>query len=94
MSPTSALRTTQSGPPSDYAVYSMIKKGFAEHGIIYVSAGLITGAMASVVLGRGGGVRKGVTAFGGGIGLGSAWTRTSINIENMLNKEQYSRREK
>ena len=74
--------------PSDSAVYSTIKKGVVERGIVFVSAGLLTGAMASVVLGRGGGgTRKVVTALGGGIGLGSAWTRTTINIENMLDKE-------
>ena len=76
------------GVSSDNAVYSTIRKGVVERGVVYVSAGLLTGGLASIVLARGGGgARKVITAFGGGIGLGSAWTRTSMDLEEMLEKK-------
>jgi len=39
-----------------------------------------------VVLARTGasGARKGLAGLGAGMGLGSAWTRTSMNLEEML----------
>jgi len=57
-----------------------------ERGSWYVGAGLAAGALASIVLSRGGTSRKVITAFGGGVGLGSAWTRCSMDLEEILEK--------
>ena len=54
---------------------------------MYVSAGLVIGGLASIVLARGGGsggARKAITAFGTGVGMGAAWTRCSIDIEEAV----------
>jgi hypothetical protein len=72
------------GVPSDKKVYSLLQKGLVERGALYVGAGVTAGALASIVLSRGSTTRKVITAFGGGVGLGSAWTRTSMDIEEML----------
>jgi hypothetical protein len=39
-----------------------------------------------MVLARGGahGLRKGLAGFGGGFGLGSAWTETSVRLQDLL----------
>jgi len=74
--------------PSDKKVNTLLQKGLMERGALYVGAGLTVGALASVVLSRGATTRKVVTAFGGGIGLGSAWTRTSIDIEEILGSDE------
>lgn len=73
------------GVPSDKKVYTLLQKGLVERGTVYVGVGLTAGALASIVLSRGASTRKVITAFGGGLGLGSAWTRTSMDIEEMLN---------
>lgn len=70
--------------PSDKKINTLLQKGLVERGSLYVGAGLAAGALASIVLSRGSTTRKAITAFGGGIGLGSAWTRTSMDIEEML----------
>jgi Domain of unknown function (DUF543) len=56
-------------------------------------AGLVMGGLAGVVLfrgGRSGGAagRKIFAGLGAGIGLGSAWTRTSMNLEQVLLGEE------
>ena len=72
--------------PSDEVVSATIYSGL-ERGTWYVGAGLAAGALASIVLARGGGAsRKVITAFGGGVGLGSAWTRCSMDLEEVLEK--------
>ena len=70
---------------SDEAVSSTMRKGF-EKIVVQTTAGLVLGGMAGVVLARGGasGARKIVTGLGGGIGLGSAWTRCSIELEDLI----------
>ena len=56
---------------------------------MYVSAGLVIGGLASIVLARGGGgTRKAFTAFGTGVGMGAAWTRCSIDIEEAVKDMQ------
>ncbi len=72
------------GVSSDKKVQTVLQKGVIERGSMYVAAGLAAGAMASIVLSKGATTRKVITAFGGGVGLGSAWTRTSIDLEEML----------
>ena len=77
------------GITSDQAVSYTIKKGILERGGLYVGVGLLAGGLASIVLAKGGGgSRKIITAFGTGIGLGSAWTRTSMELEDILKDYQ------
>lgn len=70
---------------SDRFVSDTMKKGF-ESMIINTTVGLVVGGLAGVVLAKSGsyGLRKGLAGLGGGFGLGSAWTRTSINLEEAL----------
>ena len=79
-------KTGISALPSDQVVPATIKEGL-ERGTWYVGAGLAAGALASIVLARGGGAsRKVITAFGGGAGMGAAWTRCSMDLEGVLEK--------
>lgn len=76
---------TYSSSPEN-VISNIIKQG-SERGVLYVSAGLVVGGLASIVLARGGGVggaRKAITAFGTGIGVGAAWSRCSIDIEEAV----------
>ena len=72
------------GVPSNQKVQTVLQKGLMERGSLYLGAGLTAGALASIVLSKGATTRKVITAFGGGVGLGSAWTRTSMDLEDML----------
>ena len=73
---------------SDRKVSGLLQKGLVERGTLYVGVGVAAGALASIVLSRGSSTRKVITAFGGGVGLGSAWTRTSMDIEEMLGEKK------
>jgi len=78
-------RSTTSSPSSSEQLISNIIREGSERGIIYASAGLVVGGLASIVLARGGGAggaRKAITMFGAGVGTGAAWTRCSVDIEN------------
>lgn len=80
---------SSSTPPtssSENLISNILKQG-SERGILYISAGLVFGGLASIVLARGGGgsgARKAITAFGTGVGTGAAWTRCSIDIEDAV----------
>jgi len=55
--------------------------------VLRTAGGVVTGGLLGIVLARGGGgsaARKVMAGFGGGLGLGSAWTRTSMNLEDLL----------
>jgi len=83
-------QATRATATSDKLVYNIMQKGF-ERSVIYSGAGILAGAMASIVLARGGqgtAARKAITAFGGGVGLGSGWTSTSRELEDLLDKSQ------
>ena len=72
--------------PSDMAVSSIMQKGLQDI-VLQTSAGIVLGGLAGIVLARGGGgsgARKALAGLGGGLGLGSAWTRTSMNLEELL----------
>ena len=73
--------------PPEQVVSDIIKEGF-ENIAIQTGVGLGVGFLAGLVLTRGGGgpARKIVTGFGGGAGLGSAWTKCSIKLEETLNE--------
>mmetsp|Transcript_19740 Transcript_19740/g.40028 ORF Transcript_19740/g.40028 Transcript_19740/m.40028 type:complete len:90 (+) Transcript_19740:130-399(+) len=84
MSTSSEQKWDPSSVPSDEVVSAAIRRG-AERAASYVGAGLVVGGLASLVLARGGGgSRKAIAAFGGGTGLGAAWTRCSMEIEEAL----------
>ena len=75
----------ESNNSSDEAVGIIMRKGL-ENIIIHTGTGLLIGSLAGVVLARGGasGTRKVFAGLGGGIGLGAAWTRTSMDLEDLL----------
>jgi len=55
--------------------------------VLMTAGGIVTGGLAGIVLARGGGgtaARKVLAGLGGGIGLGAAWTRTSMQLEELL----------
>lgn len=67
-------------------VSEIMKEGF-ETMAIQTTVGVGLGFMAGLVLARGGAggsARKMITGLGGGLGLGSAWTRCSIQLEEAL----------
>ena len=77
---------------SDRKVYLLMQKGF-ETIIVQTGGGLILGGLAGIVLSRGGrgaSARKLLAGMGAGVGLGSAWTRTSIDLEKLLQKDSPS----
>lgn len=70
---------------SDQVVPETIREGF-EKIVANGAAGLVLGGMAGIVLARGGAsnARKVLAGFGAGVGMGSAWTRTSMDIEDFV----------
>lgn len=91
---TSATAATTTTAPatssSDDAVSVNMQKGF-EKMVWQTTAGCVLGAMAGIVLSRGGagsGARKALAGLGAGIGLGSAWTRTSMDLEELLGSKK------
>jgi hypothetical protein len=72
-------------PTSDQAVSSIMGTGFQSIAI-QGTVGLVVGGMAGLVLARGGasGARKAFAGLGAGIGAGSAWTRCSMELEDLL----------
>ena len=82
-----ASETTATSPPptSDQVIPNTIQEGF-EKMVIQAGAGLVIGGISGIILARGGakGARKVLAGFGAGVGLGSAWTRTSMDIDEVL----------
>mmetsp|Transcript_13255 Transcript_13255/g.22555 ORF Transcript_13255/g.22555 Transcript_13255/m.22555 type:complete len:83 (+) Transcript_13255:704-952(+) len=79
---------TEKSLPSDQVVSDIMKKGL-EDMVVSTGAGLLVGGLAAVVLARGGasGARKAIAGFGGGVGLGTSWQRSSIRLEDIIIKE-------
>mmetsp|Transcript_9465 Transcript_9465/g.15211 ORF Transcript_9465/g.15211 Transcript_9465/m.15211 type:complete len:92 (-) Transcript_9465:185-460(-) len=77
--------TTTPVPTSDQVIPQTIQEGFQKM-VVYSGAGFVLGGMAGIVLARGGasGARRVMAGFGAGVGLGSAWTQTSMDIEDLL----------
>jgi len=69
---------------SHQAVRHVMAKGLSEYGMLYVCAGFVSGGLSALVLSRSGTGRKVITAFGTGVGLGTAWTKTSMELEDIL----------
>lgn len=85
-----SFRATAAGmaaaPSSDQIIPQTIQQGF-ENMVVHALAGFVIGGMTGIVLARGGGAagaRRVFAGFGAGVGLGSAWTRTSIVIDDIL----------
>jgi hypothetical protein len=72
-------------PTSDQAVSRIMGTGFQSIAV-QGTVGLVVGGMAGLVLARGGasGARKALAGLGAGIGAGSAWTRCSMELEDLL----------
>ncbi len=72
-------------PFSEKLVSLTMQKGL-ERMMLQTTVGLVVGALAGIVLARAGasGARKGLAGLGAGIGLGSSWTRTSMDLEELL----------
>ncbi len=77
---------TKKNVPSEKVVSVTLQDGFRNI-VIDSSVGLVVGGLIGIVLARGGrtsSLRKSCAGFGAGIGAGSAWTRTSMNLEDTL----------
>mmetsp|Transcript_15618 Transcript_15618/g.21362 ORF Transcript_15618/g.21362 Transcript_15618/m.21362 type:complete len:88 (-) Transcript_15618:305-568(-) len=82
----SSHKTSPTTTASDEIIHEKVYEGLTDVAI-RGSIGFGVGMLASIVLARGGGgsgARKAITAFGGGVGLGSGWTKCSIEIEELL----------
>lgn len=79
------MNATTKSLPSDQQVPRMMQQG-AEKMIVQGTAGFLVGLAAGIVLSRGGasGARRVMAGLGAGIGVGSAWTKTSIEIDEFL----------
>ena len=85
METTQPKSASASALSSDQVVPETIREGF-EKIFAQGAAGVVLGGMAGIVLARGGAsnARRVMAGFGGGIGMGSAWTRTSMDIEEFM----------
>ena len=84
METTSTLKSSTA--TTDQVIPETIQEGF-EKIIAQGAMGFVLGGMAGIVLARGGGsssARRVLAGFGAGIGSGSAWTRTSMDIDDLL----------
>lgn len=70
---------------SDKVVDVTIQKGIEEI-LAKTTVGLVVGGLVGVVLARAGasGARRAWAGLGAGIGLGSGWTRTSMELEKLV----------
>ena len=79
---------------SDQKVRTIMNDGLKQM-VVQAGAGCLLGGMIGIVVARGGGgtaSRKVLAGLGLGAGLGSAWTRTSINLENLLQEHKSKRK--
>ena len=62
-----------------------MQEGF-QRVVAQAGVGLVVGGLAGIVIARGGasGARKVFAGLGAGAGAGSAWTKCSIEIEELL----------
>ena len=70
---------------SDRVVPETIREGM-EKVVFNGAAGFVLGGMAGIVLARGGAssARRVLAGFGAGVGMGSAWTRTSMDLDDLV----------
>ena len=74
---------------SDKLVDETMQKGFEEI-LAKTTAGFVIGGLVGVVMARAGasGARRAWAGLGAGIGLGSGWARTSIELEKLVGKDK------
>jgi hypothetical protein len=76
---------------SDKLVDTIMQKGF-EDILVKTTAGFVMGGLVGIVLARGGGgasgARRAWAGLGAGIGLGSGWARTSIELEKIVGSKE------
>jgi hypothetical protein len=73
-------------PTSDRLVTLSIQRGFQDM-LIQTTTGVVLGGLAGIVLASRKAppaVKKILPALGGGLGLGAAWTQTSVHLEQLL----------
>lgn len=82
--------TTETEPLSTEEKIPRIMQQGAEKMLVQGAAGLGVGLAAGIVLARGGasGARKVMAGLGAGAGVGSAWTKTSMDIDKFLGSEK------
>jgi H+/gluconate symporter-like permease len=81
---------TSASVPSEKVVSATMQQGFQEI-LMDTATGFVIGGLAGIVLSRGGGstaARKSLVGLCSGIGFGSSWTRTSMNIEDCISSHQ------
>lgn len=80
------MSSSSSAPLSSDEKIPRIMQTGAEKIVVQGAAGLVIGLAAGIVLARGGasGARKIMAGFGTGCGIGSAWTKTSMEIDVFL----------
>ena len=87
MSSDSSSSSATTSLSSDAKIPRIMQTG-AEKMVVQGTIGLLIGFSAGIVLSRGGAgsgaTRKVLAGLGGGAGLGSAWTRTSMQLEKLL----------
>jgi len=70
---------------SEEAVSKTVRDGLFGRLPFHMGVGFFLGGIASLLVTRSGSVsRKVILGFGGGAGIGSAWTKTNIDLEQML----------
>lgn len=82
---TSNTSSSSSSLSSDEILPRIMQSG-AEKMVVQGAVGLAIGFSAGLVLSRGGGssARKILAGLGTGFGIGSAWTKTSMEIDEFL----------
>jgi hypothetical protein len=75
---------------SDKLVDMSMQKGF-EDILVKTTAGFVVGGVVGIVLARvtgSSGARRAWAGLGGGIGLGSGWARTSLELEKIVGSKE------
>ena len=57
-----------------------------ERSAINITGGLVVGGLVSLVLARGGGMQKAITAFGAGCGAGASWVKCDQDLNVKVKK--------
>ena len=88
MDSTKKFNAHASAAPTESVATDVMQEGFQTM-VVQASMGLGAGLLAGLVLARGGGgsARKVMAGFGGGVGLGSAWTKCSIQLDEAMGKK-------
>ena len=83
------MSETKSSPPdSSSSEYFFTEKWdkCLERSAINITGGLVVGGLLSLVLVRGGGMQKAITAFGAGCGAGASWVKCDQDLNVKVKK--------